>query len=163
LRKTKEAFMGAHPRKDIVEMVKTQPERDKITDRRIMLCFTCDPYPISTDTGVTREIIRAIKASGNHVQILTKGSRDAVYDFDLLDKSDSFGVSITGASKSVEPYANKAAVLLNMLIIAHERAIKTWCETACKNDPVRNEIGIENRPTQADMRNFPPVKINWRG
>jgi outer membrane protein TolC len=29
------------------------------------------------------------------------------------------------------------------------------CETACKNDPVKHEIGIENRPTLPYMRDFP--------
>jgi transposase len=29
--------------------------------------------------------------------------------------------------------------------------VDEYCDTACKNDPVRYEIGIENRPTLPDM------------
>ena len=88
LRKTREEFAKVSPRKDIAEAVKRQIERDKITGRKIMLCFTCDPYPKNIDTTVTRDVIKAIKDSGNYVCILTKGGLRARRDFDLLGKKD---------------------------------------------------------------------------
>ena len=42
----------------------------------------------------TREIIKAIKESGNNVQILTKGN--GIRDFDLLDNNDWYGVTLDG-------------------------------------------------------------------
>lgn len=53
----------------------------------------CDPYPAGVDTSATREIIKLLKDSGNHVQISTKsGEQSAVRDFDLLDENDWFGI-----------------------------------------------------------------------
>ena len=87
LRKVKEDFHKCvETRKNIVEEVKKQIEREKITGKLIHLCFTCDPYPCGYDTTPTREIIKTIKESGNNVQILTKG--DGSRDFDLLDEND---------------------------------------------------------------------------
>ena len=84
LRKDREQFhTNIKPRDGIVEATIKQLEREGITGKLIHLCFTCDPYPTGYDTTATREIIKAIKASGNHVQILTKG--DGSRDFDLLD------------------------------------------------------------------------------
>ena len=46
LRKIKDDFHRCvEPRKNIVEEVKKQIEREKITGKLIHLCFTCDPYP----------------------------------------------------------------------------------------------------------------------
>ena len=70
LRKVKDDFHKCvEPRKNIVEEVKKQIEREKITGKLVHLCFTCDPYPCGYDTTPTREIIKAIKESGNNVQI----------------------------------------------------------------------------------------------
>ena len=110
LKKDREEFhTHVEPRKGIVEAVKRQLDkgyidvdeplvtkvRIELKNRLIHLCFTCDPYPIGHDTTATREIIKAIKDSGNHVQILTKG-KGANRDFDLLNENDWYGVTISG-------------------------------------------------------------------
>lgn len=43
------------PRENILAETHRQLEREHITDKRIHLCFTCDPYPVGHDTTVTRE------------------------------------------------------------------------------------------------------------
>ena len=96
LHKTREDFAIVEPRKNIVEEVGKQLEKEQITGKLIHLCFTCDPYPADIDTTPTREIIMLLKAYGNHVQILTKGGRRAERDFDLLDENDWFGVTYCG-------------------------------------------------------------------
>lgn len=55
------------PRENIVEAVKKQLKDENISGKLIHLCFTCDPYPTGYDTTPTREIIKAIKDSGNNV------------------------------------------------------------------------------------------------
>jgi DNA repair photolyase len=55
-----------------VEAVQRQLTGMRGQGQKIMLCFTCDPYPAYHACLPTREIIKAIKESGNHVQILTK-------------------------------------------------------------------------------------------
>ncbi len=95
LKKDKETFhSNVEPRTNIVEATRRQLKRQNITGQTIFLCFTCDPYPTGYDSTPTREIIKLLKEHRNHVQILTKGNGSR--DFDLLDKDDWFGVTITG-------------------------------------------------------------------
>lgn len=131
LRKVKDDFHKCvEPRKNIVEEVKTQIEREKITGKLIHLCFTCDPYPCGHDTTPTREIIKAIKESGNNVQILTKG--DGSRDFDLLDENDWYGITLDGIGNGRNPLWKSR---VDALAEAHSKGIKTWVSF----EPVTNE------------------------
>lgn len=122
LRRDKEEFHShVEPRPGIVQAVKDQIEREHITGKLIHLCFTCDPYPTGYDTTATREIIKIIKSSGNHVQILTKG--DGSRDLDLLDSDDWYGITIDGG----EDEENSAFIArISALADAHLDGIKTW-------------------------------------
>lgn len=127
LRRDREAFhANVMPREGIVEAVKRQLEKEQITGKTIHLCFTCDPYPTGYDTTATREVIKAIKAAGNHVQILTKG--DGSRDFDLLDENDWYGITVTGGPfpGDNEPGALSAQDRIIVLGEAKSRGIKTW-------------------------------------
>ncbi len=131
LRKTRDNFHKCvEPRKNIVEEVKKQIEREGITGKLIHLCFTCDPYPTGYDSTPTREIIKILKDSGNNVQILTKG--DGSRDFDLLDENDWYGITLDGIGNGRNPLW-KARV--DALAEAHSRGIKTWVSF----EPVTNE------------------------
>ena len=140
LHRTKEAFHSCvEPRNGIVEAVKCQLDTEKITDKLIHLCFVCDPYPVGYDTTPTREIIKAIKESGNHVQILTKGGKAAERDFDLLDSKDRFGVTIsTSYQFSAEPNAAQPCERLETLQDAKDKGIFTWvsCEPVLDADSI---------------------------
>ena len=122
IRRNKEQFHNVvEPRKNIVDEVRKQLDREQITGKLIHLCFTCDPYPTGYDTTPTREIIKLLKESGNHVQILTKG--DGTRDFDLLDENDWYGVTVDGVhNKNCYP----TPLRVDSLRIAHEAGIKTW-------------------------------------
>ena len=128
LRKDRELFHShVEPRDGIVEAVRKQLATGEIKDKLIHLCFACDPYPTGHDSTATREIIKLIKDSGNHVQILTKG--DGRRDFDLLDKNDWYGVSIscnTTVQKVVEPNAFNPLSRLLTIGEAQKAGIKTW-------------------------------------
>ena len=144
LRVNREAFANVAPRRDIVESVERQLAREQITGKLIHLCFTCDPYPHTIDTTPTREIIKAIKAAGNHVQILTKGGERAERDFDLLDGEDWFGVTYTGDLNGVgcrtpnEPNAAPNSERFMSLSNAHRLGIRTWISM----EPVLDVSGI---------------------
>jgi DNA repair photolyase len=120
LHKDREQFHSCvEPRKNIVDEVKKQLEKEQIKGKLIHLCFTCDPYPTGYDTTPTREIIKAIKESGNNVQILTKNGGDR--DFDLLDKNDWYGITLDGHKQKCSE-RNRILALWE----AHKKGIKTW-------------------------------------
>ena len=148
LHRDRETFHSVvEPRPGIVEALRKQLEKEQIKDRLIHLCFTCDPYPTGIDSSVTREIIQAIKESGNHVQILTKG--DGGRDFDLLDENDWYGVTIDGAMEW-DMYFGK----INVVREAKLRGIKTWASFEPVIDP-QNTLDC----IQAFSSAFDKVKI----
>ena len=160
------------PRKNIVETVKRQLDKEQITGKMIHLCFTTDPYVAEIDTTPTRKIIKAIKASGNNVQILTKGGKLAERDFDLLDKNDWFGISISGRTYTVykmhdnkgtdmfEPNAAPFHERLPTLENAYKQGIKTWvsCEPVLNTDYIYNLI-----KGKWDIDLFRIGKLNYSG
>lgn len=122
LRRDREKFHSdVRPRENIVEETRRQLEREGITGKLIHLCFTCDPYPTGYDTTPTREIIKLLKAYGNHVQILTKGTGSR--DFDLLRSEDWYGVTLDG--RSSHPGVGVQHRFID-LIHAYDRGIRTW-------------------------------------
>ena len=171
LHKDKEKFhTDIRPRENIVEEVKKQIEREGITGKLIHLCFTCDPYPKGYDSTPTREIIKILKDSGNHVQILTKNGIDAIRDFDLLDGNDWFGITYAGYNNPIlipkeEIGAGSANQRLFALAVAHGAGIKTWVSA----EPVIDDKQVLLFMERADFvdlwkvgkMNYHPSSINW--
>lgn len=163
LRRDREKFhANVAPREGIVEAVKKQVEREKITGKLIHLCFTCDPYPTGYDSTPTREIIKLLKDSGNNVQILTKG--DGSRDFDLLDENDWYGITLDGIGNGKNPLW-KARV--DALAEAHSRGIKTWVSF----EPVTNErqffielhlVSVMVDKVKIGKLNYHPSNIDWK-
>ena len=163
LRKAKDDFPKCvEPRKNIVEEVKKQIEREKITGKLIHLCFTCDPYPCGYNTTPTREIIKAIKESGNNVQILTKG--DGSRDFDLLDENDWYGITLDGIGNGKNPLWKSR---VDALAEAHSKGIKTWVSF----EPVTNErqffielhlVSLVVDKVRIGKLNYHPSDIDWK-
>ena len=173
LRKTRETFSGdVQPRKDIIEATKRQLQAENITGKLIHLCFTCDPYPYGYDSSATREIIKAIKVAGNHVQILTKNGFSATQDFDLLDKSDWFGVTYAGypnLGENVSPDEPGAGTPRNRILAlqkAHNLGISTWvsCEPVLSASDVLYliEKGDYIDKFKIGKMNYHPSSINWK-
>lgn len=163
LRKARDDFHKCvEPRKNIVEEVKNQIEREKITGKLIHLCFTCDPYPYGYDTTPTREIIKAIKESGNNVQILTKG--DGSRDFDLLDENDWYGITLDGIGNGRNPMWKSR---VDALAEANSKGIKTWVSF----EPVTNErqffielhlVSLMVDKVKIGKLNYHPSDIDWK-
>ena len=157
LRRDKEKFHTVvEPRPNIVEEVKKQIEKEHITNKLIHLCFTCDPYPTGYDTTPTREIIKIIKASGNNVQILTKG--DGSRDFDLLDENDWYGITYDGTQSVV--------FAADEIEEAHKRGISTWVsfEPVIQEENVIDFIDYYHDyidKAKIGKLNYYPSKIAW--
>ena len=166
LHRDREIFHAhVEPRPGIVDALKAQLEREKVTNQLIHLCFTCDPYPNGYDTSTTREIIKAIKESGNHVQILTKTSGQR--DFDLLDENDWYGVTYSGAEEYAEPLAAHRVFRILSVETAKKRGIKTWAsfEPVINADRVIQTIkayhGIFDK-VKIGKLNYYPSNIDWK-
>jgi len=161
LRKDKELFHAdVRPRDGIVEAVKKQLDGGAIKYKLIHLCFTCDPYPCGYDTTVTRKIIKLIKASGNHVQTLTKN--DETRDLDLLDGNDWYGVTLTGMDKVG---SSSEVDRVTAYLAAHRHGINTWVSF----EPVVDALTVLEylRYTSADKvkigkLNYHPSDIDWK-
>lgn len=166
LRKDRDTFHTCvEPRKGIVDAVHRQLEREDYFGETIHLCFTCDPYPNGIDTSITRKIIEDIKVHGGHVQILTKSKE--MRDFDLLDSEDWYGITLTGANKEQEPFANSARDRLFAMAVARNRGINTWVSF----EPVVNaEWVLECIAAHGEIMdkikigklNYHPSDINWK-
>lgn len=175
LHRDKEKFHSCvAPRGGIVEETKKQIEREHITGKTIHLCFTCDPYPTGYDTTPTREIIKLLKESGNHVQILTKG--DGSRDFDLLDGEDWYGITYAGYNcenvyslydpPKEEYKAAPIATRLAALAKAHMNGIKTWIsmEPVLDADSITNFLllGVDYVDRyKIGKLNYHPSNIEW--
>lgn len=126
-----------------------------------------DPYPTGYDTSVTREIIKALKSYGNHVQILTKG--DGSQNFDLLDENDWYGVTIScdkPLSNAAEPYAIDPVDRRFHLLKAKHRGISTWISYEPVLDPELVLYCIKHLAKDIDRvkigkLNYHPSDIDW--
>lgn len=156
------------PRPGIVEAVKARLAKGDIIDREIFLCFTCDPFPMGYDHAPTYQIIEAIKKSGNHVAILTKGTMNQQRLFGSLDEKDRLGVTIScyeKMSKKIEPGAADVYDRLELLSSAHDREIRTFVSF----EPVYEPEFIYYLISRADFidefrigkLNYHPSDINW--
>lgn len=164
LRRDRERFHSdVRPRKNIVEETRRQLEREGITGKLIHLCFVCDPYPTGYDTTPTREIIKLLKAYGNHVQILTKGTGSR--DFDLLDGGDWYGVTLDGQIKHPGIWTHHRFI---DLMHAHDRGIRTWvsfepvvdAENVLRDIKSVAQIGVDR--VKIGKLNYHPSSINWK-
>jgi len=169
LRRDREEFHSrVEPRKGIVEATKRQIEREGIMGKLIHLCFACDPYPKGYDTAPTREIIKAIKGSGNHVQILTKG--DGMRDMDLLNGDDWYGVTISHIfnddHNTWEFGAKSPLNRLEQLKVAKQKGIRTWvsCEPVLYPPDIHHLIvaGDYIDRFKIGKLNYHPSNINWK-
>lgn len=163
LHREKEKFHSVvEPRANIVEETCKQIERENLTGKLVHMCFTCDPYPAGYDTSTTREIIKLLKDSKNHVQILTKNP--TAKDFDLLDENDWFGITYDGGFRvgGFIPCSH-----MPVLKKANDYGIKTWISF----EPVLNAENVlatieETSPYVDKIKigklNYYPSDINWK-
>jgi len=157
--KPNEDFADVKPRDGIVEATKQQLSKGKYKGKKIMLCFTCDPYPALIDTTPTREVITAIKNAGAHIQILTKGGDRARRDFDLLDSGDSFGITLSCLREATalkeEQHAAVPFERIYTLRDIAKKGVKTWVSL----EPVIEPDGVLEIVRELPKRISPDVLL----
>lgn len=132
------------PREEILERLRWVAHNFKGTNKRVLLCFSCDPYqPEKIEHGVTRQALRILREFDIPFQILTKGGLRAARDFDLYGPKDAFASTMTltpQMSKSrdddIEPKAESHLSRIAAIKEAKKRGINTWISL----EPVLNAI-----------------------
>lgn len=124
-------FKKPKVRTNVFKYLAREAPRYAGTDKRVLLCFTCDPYQqLDEKEKLTRSVIKVLKNNDIPFQVLTKGGLRAVRDFDLYKEGDAFATTLTLTDKFEsairEPGAALPAERIEAIRIAHERNIETW-------------------------------------
>lgn len=156
VRQTPQAFhASSEPRKDIL----AQLEKDAATlgstdgglfdepkakdERRVLFCFTSDPYqPNEAEHGTTRRALEIMHRAGLNFQVLTKGGIRAIRDFDIMQAAGAhFGTSLCFNDDTVrakwEPNAASVSRRLAAVAQAHDLGIRTWVSIEPVIDPAQ--------------------------
>jgi DNA repair photolyase len=101
------------------------------TNKRVLLCFSCDPYmPEDIELNITRQALKILRQFNVSYQLLTKGGMRAARDFDLYGPNDAFASTLTfideKQSLKHEPGAAIPAERIEAIRLAHDRGIETW-------------------------------------
>lgn len=143
LRRTREEFHeGAVPRKDLLAKLESDcTDLWAIHDEReILLCFTCDPYPLGFNSMTTRKALALMGDHGLNATVLTKNGKYARRDFDLLKQYGfRFGTTIGYIDQQIgnrtEPNAGLVVDRVQALTEAHAAGIRTWVSVEPVLDP----------------------------
>lgn len=181
LHKTAEQFsMNVKPRspskrseKEFITCLRRDAERYFAgTDKRVLLCFTCDPYPpVEIEKGFTRQALEVLREFDIPFQILTKGGMRAARDFDLYGPNDVFAETFTFANDTqLHQYEPKSAYWgdrYRALEYAHEKDISTWVSLEPVIDPEQSLANLESLAFNTDLfkigkLNYKKTNIDWR-
>ena len=134
----------AEPRPDILKSLGKDAEKLRGDSRRILFCFSSDPYqPLERFERLTHRALRIISKHGLHSQVLTKGCADLIQeDLGLMkDARTQLGVTLCFTDdtlrKSWEPHASKVEERFAVLKAAHKAGIFTWVSLEPVIDPAQ--------------------------
>lgn len=168
----KDFFIQQTVRRDVLGLLRREAPLHKGTDKRVLLCFTTDPYqPLDARTRTTREVIKILREFDIPFQILTKGGTWAVRDFNLYGPHDAFGTTLTftdpAASRQLEPWAALPHDRFEAIIAAKKKSIETWVSLEPVIDARTSLDIIRQTHDFVDLfrigkLNHHPSEIDWR-
>ncbi len=142
------------------------------TDKRVLLCFSCDPYqPLELQERITREAIIILKENDINFQVLTKAGLNAARDFDLYKTGDAFAATLTYIERDDslrdEPGAALPAERIEALRQGHDRGIEIWTSLEPVLDVEQSLEIIRQTHEFVDLYkigklNHKPSSIDWR-
>ena len=143
LQRKREDFHGTlEPRKNIINLAQKDliEMKEAKDNRKVLLCFTCDPYPGEcSDNIYTQQALELFKAYNQPFQLLTKGGMKAARDFHLYKKTDAYAATLTcideQSSLIWEPSAPLPKDRIMSLRKAKEKGITTWVSFEPVVDP----------------------------
>lgn len=137
-------WAGVRPVKDVLTRVGKDAQKLSGTDRRVLLCFMCDPYPdADAAPALTRQVLRVLRRHDVPFQVLTKSGLLPERDFDLYRPGiDAFAVTLTTMDTTIaaeiEPGAGLPRERAGLLKMAHDRGIETWVSLDPVIDPMES-------------------------
>lgn len=120
------------PRRGILEELARDARRLSGSRKRVLFCFTCDPYqPAEAELQLTRRALRVMVEAALPFQVLTKGGTRACRDLDLFQAGDGvFATSLVFTEEADreewEPRAATLADRVEALRQMHEAGVPTW-------------------------------------
>jgi DNA repair photolyase len=146
------------PRRDVLNQLDRDAAKLHGDNREILLSFMSDPYHSDGSAIVTRQALLILERHGLRVQVLTKGGKRSVGDFDILERNGwKFGSTIIFRSEKLredwEPGAASIDERIETVREAHCRGIFTWVSV----EPV-----VDAAEALAVMRELRDVVDLWK-
>jgi DNA repair photolyase len=121
----------ATPVPDILTLVERDAKRYVGTRKRVLLCFTSDPYqPIAIKSGITSATLELLIRYDIPFVVLTKAGSVAAKDFGKYRPCDRYAVTLSfitsDSADQWEPFAVPPAWRIASLEMAKHSGIKTW-------------------------------------
>jgi DNA repair photolyase len=82
------------PRPEIIEALQKHVAKNPGDGRDVLLCFSCDPYPIGIDNSVTSKALDILMSNGYFPNVLTKNPYAAFRDAENIWKIGTTFTSI---------------------------------------------------------------------
>jgi DNA repair photolyase len=130
------------PRPDVIKNLEKDAEKLRGDSRRILFCFSSDPYqPLERVERLTHQALRIIARHRLNSQVLTKGCADLIQgDLGLMkDARTQLGITLCFSDdtrrKEWEPNASTVEERLIVLKTAHKAGVFTWVSLEPVIDP----------------------------
>lgn len=159
---------------NVLERLRKEAPKFSGTDKRILLCFACDPYqPLNNSIQITRQVIHILRQYDIPFQVLTKAGKRSEVDLDLYRPCDAYAATLTfwDSDQAIhyEPYAANPLERANVLSVAHAMGIETWVSLEPVIDPEQSLEIIKQTHEFVDLYKIgtlnyqpPPQPIDWR-
>jgi len=135
--------------------------------RRILLCFSCDPYPrMRGQPAVTGLALATLASFGLKASVLTKGGMISAHDFPIMKKFGiHFGQTFTFFkdcdSARFEPGAAFPGERVAAARVAHNMSIATWASFEPVVDMVQSLTLMEHLRNEGTIDYWKVGRLNY--
>ncbi|MDD5169181.1 MAG: radical SAM protein [Syntrophales bacterium] len=134
----------AEPRPDVLKNLDKDAEKLRGDQRRILFCFSSDPYqPLERVERLTHRALGIMARHGLNSQVLTKGCADLIQeDLGLMKEARTqLGITLCFADDATrrdwEPGASTVDERMSILKAAHKEGLFTWVSLEPVIDPAQ--------------------------
>jgi len=132
-------YKNPKPR-DILKKIEADCKELYGIDKKVLLCFTCDPYQkLNDEIGLTRKVLELFNLYKVPFQVLTKAGSKAEKDFDLYRDCDAFATTLTFLSEEKSRYYEPEAAVPEDRIRTIKKAKQLGINTWVSFEPVLND------------------------